>query len=100
MSTLELKDAIKLKYGGVAQGVTSGGCCGGSCADPITTNLYSADEQGQVPAGAVQASLGCGNPTALIAGALEEDEFRRLLAGAGFSGKPGAAACCGPDCCH
>ena len=66
MSTIELKDAIKMKYGGVAQGVTSGGCCGGSCADPITANLYSADEKGQLPAEAVQASLGCGNPTALI----------------------------------
>ena len=62
----ELRDAIKTKYGGVAQGVTSGGCCGGSCDDPITTNLYSADERGQLPAEAVQASLGCGNPTALI----------------------------------
>jgi len=66
MNTIELKDAVKTKYGGVAQGVTSGGCCGGSCDDPITTNLYSADERGQLPAEAVQASLGCGNPTALI----------------------------------
>jgi SAM-dependent methyltransferase len=66
METAELKDAIKAKYGGVAQGVTSDGCCGGSCADPITSNLYSTDETGALPAEAVQASLGCGNPTALI----------------------------------
>ncbi|MGA7339335.1 MAG: arsenite methyltransferase, partial [Terracidiphilus sp.] len=29
-------------------------------------NLYSADEEGRVPEKAVRASLGCGNPTALI----------------------------------
>jgi SAM-dependent methyltransferase len=43
-------------------------CCdpGLRCCDPITTNLYSADEKGQIPEKAVLASLGCGNPTALI----------------------------------
>ena len=63
----ELKQAIQTKYGDVAKGVTSRGCCGGSCDDPITTHLYSAAETGALPAEAVQASLGCGNPTALIA---------------------------------
>jgi SAM-dependent methyltransferase len=43
-------------------------CCdsGLRCCDPITTNLYSADEKGLIPENAVLASLGCGNPTALI----------------------------------
>ena len=43
-------------------------CCdpGLRCCDPITTNLYSADEKGHIPEKAVLASLGCGNPTALI----------------------------------
>ncbi len=43
-------------------------CCdpGLRCCDPITTNLYSADEKGLIPEKAVLASLGCGNPTALI----------------------------------
>jgi SAM-dependent methyltransferase len=43
-------------------------CCdpGLRCCDPITTNLYSASEQGLIPEKAVLASLGCGNPTALI----------------------------------
>jgi len=52
--------------------VTSGGscCCGAApadqhCADPITSNLYDADQKGQLPETAVLASLGCGNPTAL-----------------------------------
>src|SRR5690606_36505001 len=43
-------------------------CCGtgSSCgADPITTDLYSADQVAALPDLAVAASLGCGNPTAL-----------------------------------
>jgi len=43
------------------------GCCGGStgCGDPITSNLYEADQTGALPEAAVRASLGCGNPTLL-----------------------------------
>lgn len=46
------------------------GCCGSGCcssveSDPVTSNLYSAAELGDLPAGATLASLGCGNPTAL-----------------------------------
>jgi ubiquinone/menaquinone biosynthesis C-methylase UbiE len=33
--------------------------------DPITRNLYGEAEKGSLPADAVAASLGCGNPTAL-----------------------------------
>jgi arsenite methyltransferase len=46
---------------------TSASCCGGgsSCADPVTSNLYSLDETSGLPEGAVLASLGCGNPTLL-----------------------------------
>src|SRR4029079_4069370 len=41
-------------------------CCGGvATADPITSDLYSRDEAATIPAPALQASLGCGNPTAL-----------------------------------
>jgi AhpD family alkylhydroperoxidase len=36
------------------------------CCDPITTNLYNEAEKSGLPADAVLASLGCGNPTALI----------------------------------
>ena len=35
-----------------------------SC-DPITSNLYTAAQEGEVPDTAIKASLGCGNPTAL-----------------------------------
>src|SRR5207237_2614505 len=36
------------------------------CGDPISANLYSDAETGDLPRDAVSASLGCGNPTALI----------------------------------
>ncbi|WP_375502129.1 arsenite methyltransferase [uncultured Jatrophihabitans sp.] len=41
-------------------------CCGGSEVDAaFGSSLYSADEQGELPAEAVAASLGCGNPMAV-----------------------------------
>ncbi len=65
-------EQVKEKYGSAARAVAESGtlqaCCdpGLRCCDPITTNLYSADEKGLIPEKAVLASLGCGNPTALI----------------------------------
>src|SRR5262245_10672961 len=67
--------AVKEKYGAIATAVSqsslsSAGCCGsttGGCGDPITSDLYSDAETGNLPAEAVAASLGCGNPTALLA---------------------------------
>jgi trans-aconitate methyltransferase len=49
------------KSGSVACGDPALRCC-----DPITTNLYDEAEKSGLPANAVLASLGCGNPTALI----------------------------------
>ena len=71
MSDQDIKALVKAKYAQVALRVVSGGsgCCGstgaGSTGDPITSNLYAADETAGLPAEAVTASLGCGNPTAL-----------------------------------
>ncbi len=71
-STSSVRDQVKEKYGSAARAVAKSGgvqaCCdpGLRCCDPITTNLYSADEKGLIPEKAVLASLGCGNPTALI----------------------------------
>jgi SAM-dependent methyltransferase len=64
-------EAVREKYGSVATDVAQSGsaaCCSPQlrCCDPITKNLYTADEQGSLPEKAVLASLGCGNPTALI----------------------------------
>lgn len=71
--TNNITQAVKEKYGEAASRVSSGGvascgtspsstCCGG---DPITANLYQADQTAGIPEQAVLASLGCGNPTAL-----------------------------------
>src|SRR5437867_539439 len=71
MSDQDIKALVKEKYAQVALRVVSGGngCCGstgaGGAGDPITSNLYAADETAGLPAEAVTASLGCGNPTAL-----------------------------------
>src|ERR1700693_6572756 len=67
-----IKDEVKEKYGQSALRVTTGGssCCGATASrglncDPITSNLYDALQAEQIPAEAMLASLGCGNPTAL-----------------------------------
>jgi len=72
MAEAGLKETIQKKYGEAAAKVAAGqpttGCCGTSCGcgDPITADLYAADETAGLPGEAVAASLGCGNPTALI----------------------------------
>jgi SAM-dependent methyltransferase len=74
-----LSATVREKYGEAARRVMAGeagGCCGpvscgcGSAAangtvDPITSNLYNTEQTEILPADAVLASLGCGNPTAL-----------------------------------
>jgi arsenite methyltransferase len=72
MNNANIKEAVKERYGSAALRVTTGGssCCGaaptgGSGVDPITSNLYDAAQSDQIPAEAMLASLGCGNPTAL-----------------------------------
>jgi SAM-dependent methyltransferase len=71
----DIQQTVREKYGAIAAAVTKtsangGGCCGPAacgCGDPMTSNLYSDAETSGLPAEAVIASLGCGNPTALIA---------------------------------
>ena len=71
MGTKNIKDAVKEKYSQAALRAQTGksACCrpstAESCCDPITSNLYSAQESKALPEAAVLASLGCGNPTAL-----------------------------------
>ena len=72
-----LKAIVKEKYGQAAlrvkEGETAAPCCGssGCCGatteawDPITSDLYDERQKAGIPAEAVLASLGCGNPTAL-----------------------------------
>jgi arsenite methyltransferase len=68
----DLTAVVREKYGQAARRVAEGkgsSCCGGDTAtgscDPISANLYARGETDQLPADAVLASLGCGNPTAL-----------------------------------
>src|SRR6267143_4687112 len=70
MDRTDIKEIVKEKYGQAALRGKSGSCCGtadvsGSACDPITSNLYDTTQMKQVPGEALQASLGCGNPTAL-----------------------------------
>ncbi len=67
-----IKEAVQEKYGQAAMQARSGakarcgcgtsGCCG---PDPITSDLYDDSQAAAIPAEALLASLGCGNPTAL-----------------------------------
>lgn len=71
-STTRVQEQVKEKYGSAARAVAESSsvqaCCdpGLRCCDPITSNLYSSEQTGIIPEKAVKASLGCGNPTALI----------------------------------
>jgi arsenite methyltransferase len=79
-----LRATVRERYGIVAQRVAEGattrasccapaegssGCCGSTTEswDPITADLYDAGQTAGLPAEALLASLGCGNPTALAA---------------------------------
>ena len=78
----EIRATVQARYGAAAQRVATGdttsasccgpdtgssGCCGATTErwDPITSDLYDAGETAGLPAEALLASLGCGNPTAL-----------------------------------
>ena len=71
--TDSVKDVVRHKYAEAAlraQAGTRSSCCGSeaaleSCCDPITSDLYDGRQAEAVPDKALQASLGCGNPTAL-----------------------------------
>ncbi len=77
MINTDLKQTIRQKYGEAATRVqtadTGTSCCGTSACcgsttatwDPITANLYDESQRAGLPAEAILASLGCGNPTAL-----------------------------------
>ncbi|MFJ2898163.1 arsenite methyltransferase [Streptomyces sp. NPDC087218] len=66
----ELRETVRQRYAASALKVTEGGtgCCG---PEPVEVDenfgstLYAADDREALPAEAVAASLGCGNPTAV-----------------------------------
>jgi len=64
----ELREVVRDRYARAATKSRDGGCCGGpECcdSDPISQGLYDAEQAASVPVEALEASLGCGNPTAL-----------------------------------
>jgi SAM-dependent methyltransferase len=69
----DIRDAVKQRYGQAVKAVVAGAkpsCCGSAATgmggtDPITRDLYAADQTSGLPEEAVLASFGCGNPTAL-----------------------------------
>ena len=71
MDETSIKAEVRGRYAREALKVRdakSSGCCessAGACTDPITSNLYADAETAQIPAEALAASLGCGNPTTL-----------------------------------
>jgi arsenite methyltransferase len=73
MNPENVRDVVREKYGQAALRAKTheaSSCCSGpavvdACCDPITSHLYDAGQEGQVPELALRASLGCGNPTAL-----------------------------------
>ncbi|MDP2471690.1 MAG: arsenite methyltransferase [Candidatus Palauibacterales bacterium] len=84
MSDANVKAVVREKYAEAARRVTTegrtsccgpagqeSGCCGGVSSsapdlrDPVTRDLYAEEEKEELPADALAASLGCGNPTAL-----------------------------------
>jgi SAM-dependent methyltransferase len=71
MNTSNVKEPVHAKYSAAARRVSSAvsSCCGGAAAvsncSAITSNLYDSAQKEALPDTAVQASLGCCNPTAL-----------------------------------
>jgi SAM-dependent methyltransferase len=92
MSNEDVREQVRRRYAEAAVAVSSAGraalgvleedqCCAPSVSDAnasccggggevdasFGSSLYSADEQGELPAAALAASLGCGNPMAVAA---------------------------------
>lgn len=66
----DLRETVRRRYAAAAVKVTEGGssCCGPEWVEVdenFGSTLYAADERDALPAEAVAASLGCGNPTAV-----------------------------------
>ena len=90
MDTTEVKEMVRVRYGGIAAGTVSDGCASSCCdasAAPIAASKslqmgYSANELAAVPEGA-NLGLGCGNPQA-IAAMKSGETVVDLGSGAGF----------------
>jgi arsenite methyltransferase len=69
----DIREVVRERYGQAVRAVARGAkpsCCGSSATgvgvtDPITRDLYADDQTAGLPAEALAASFGCGNPTML-----------------------------------
>jgi SAM-dependent methyltransferase len=76
MSVDEIREEVRTRYAAAATGLASGcgcgcdcesiGCCGEESPTLFGQGLYARDERAELPESAVTASLGCGNPLALV----------------------------------
>lgn len=71
--SIDITERVRERYADAAKRVQAGatGCCTSDCCstdadDAVTRDLYTSEETSLLPEEAVLASLGCGNPTALI----------------------------------
>ncbi|MEV5841141.1 arsenite methyltransferase [Streptomyces sp. NPDC051985] len=86
--SIEVRETVRRRYAAAAVQVTEGAaaCCG---SQPVEVDenfgatLYADDERAVLPAEAVAASLGCGNPTA-VAELREGDRVLDLGSGGGI----------------
>lgn len=84
----ELRETVRSRYAAAALKVTTGGtgCCGPQAVEVdenFGSTLYAADERDALPAEALAASLGCGNPTA-VADLREGERVLDLGSGGGI----------------
>ncbi|TDO86295.1 arsenite methyltransferase [Enemella evansiae] len=96
-SSNETREQVRARYAAAASAVARGArdvlsvvdadqsCCsgGGEVDDAFGSARYSSDEQGELPAEAVAASLGCGNPM-LVAELHEGEKVLDLGSGGGI----------------
>lgn len=68
MDAATITERVRERYASAAKRAQAGGvsgCCGDE-KDAVTSDIYAAEDVAELPEEAVIASLGCGNPTALI----------------------------------
>ena len=87
VGNLELREEVRERY---AKAATSGSCCGPECSShdetlekDLTGGAYTPQELSVIPSQASDASLGCGNPTA-VADLSEGDRVLDLGSGGGI----------------
>jgi arsenite methyltransferase len=87
VSSIELREEVRERY---AKAATSGSCCGPECCghdetleNDLTDGAYSGEELAAIPTEAADASLGCGNPTA-VADLAKGDRVLDLGSGGGI----------------